>query len=147
MELYSNKTASANTDMQLYRALSAGDLPAARLLSKNSDGENPASAFNRGLCLFLLEEWEASLAELRCAEQLLGNPPEYDISERTLFIRAIELSKHTVYLLPLDPDSTCCERYALIRVKWLAALCLVNLGRGGEAAPVKRFLSQYNIEI
>lgn len=145
MELYSNKT-SANADMRLYRALSAGDLPAAWLI-KNISVENPASLFNRGLCLFGLGEWERSLAELKRAEQLLGNPPEIDISERDVFIKSLSESER-LYLLPLDPESSAdCARYALIRVKWLEALCLDNLGRNAEAALIKRFLSQYKIEL
>lgn len=145
MELYSNKT-SANADMRLYRALSAGDLPAAWLI-KNISVENPASLFNRGLCLFGLGEWERSLAELKRAEQLLGNPPEIDISERDVFIKSLSENER-LYLLPLDPESSAdCARYALIRVKWLEALCLDNLGRNAEAALIKRFLSQYKIEL
>ena len=143
--MYDNKT-SANADMRLYRALSVGDLPAAQLI-KNITEENPASLFNRGLCLFRLEEWENSLAELKRAERMLGSPPEIDISERTFFIRALMKSEQP-YLLPLDPESSSdCARYALIRVRWLEVLCLVNLGRNGEAATIKRFLSQYQIEL
>lgn len=145
MELYGNKT-STNADMRLYRAMSAGDLPAAWLI-KNISKENPASLFNRGLCLFGLGEWEKSLAELKRAEQLLGSPSEIDISERTFFIKALSESER-LYLLPLDPESSAdCARYALIRVRWLEALCLDNLGRNAEAAAIKRFLSQYKIEL
>lgn len=148
MEFY-NKNISESSDRQLYNALSAGDLPAAWLLSKGICGENAASVFNRGLCLFMLEEWEKALAELKRAEQLLGNPPELDISERELFIKAVGLSNsERLCLLPLDPDNVkTCGRYALIRVKWLSAVCLEKLGRGGEALAVKRFLSQYNINL
>lgn len=138
---------AANADMRLYRALSAGDLPAARLIKDVSE-DNPFSLFNRGLCLFGLEEWERSLAELKRAERLLGNPPEPDISDRAEFIKALSLSEREkpTYLLPLDPENTAdCARYALIRVRWLEALCLEALGRAGEAAPIKRFLSQYQI--
>ncbi len=143
--MYDNKT-SANADMRLYRALSVGDLPAAQLI-KNITEENPASLFNRGLCLFRLEEWENSLAELKRAERMLGSPREIDISERTFFIKALMKSEQP-YLLPLDPEySSDCARYALIRIRWLEVLCLVNLGRNGEAAPIKRFLSQYQIEL
>lgn len=148
MELYGNKGSAASAGLQLYRALAAGDLPAARLVSKSS-GDDPASAFNRGLCLFRLGETEQALTELKRAEQLLGNPPELDISERNLFIKAIELSKEQpLYLLPLDPEAAeVCARYFLIRTKWLSAVCLEQLGRSGEAALIKRFLAQYNIEI
>lgn len=146
---YGNKKSAANADLQLYRALSAGDLPAAWIISKRTYKENPASAFNRGLCLFRLGANEQSLAELKRAERLLGNPPELDISERNLFAKAIELSKEQpLYLLPLDPESAeVCARYFLIRTKWLSAICLEELGRSGEAALIKRFLTQYNIEI
>ncbi len=155
MDLYNNRT-SVNADLQLYRALAVGDLPAAQLISaavgkcQASGGGNPATAFNRGLCLFLLGEHEGALSELKRAEQLSGNPPELDISEKNLFIKALELSSREkkLFLLPLDPDSANGNtRYVLIRVKWLAALCLKALGREGEAAMIKRFLSQYNIEL
>lgn len=146
----------ANADIQLYRALSVGDLPAAYLTSggiaqnKTYGGENPAAAFNRGLCLFLLEEYESALNELKRAEQLSGNPPEFDIADRKLFTKALELSERgqKTVLLPLDPDSAkSCARYVLIRAKWLTALCLKALGRDGEASVIKRFLSQYNIDL
>ncbi len=157
MDLYNNRT-PVNADLQLYRALAVGDLPAAQLISaavgKSSaqapGGGNPATAFNRGLCLFLLEEHEGALSELKRAEQLSGNPPELDISDKNLFIKALELSSREkkLFLLPLDPDlSSGNTRYVLIRVKWLTALCLKALGREGEAAMIKRFLSQYNIEL
>lgn len=147
---------SANIDIQLYRALSAGDLPVAYLISgiidknKTYGGENPVTAFNRGLCLFLLEEYESALSELKRAEQLSGNPPEFDISDKKLFAKALEIScrGQKNVLLPLDPDSAkSCARYVLIRVKWLTALCLKALGRDGEAMMIKRFLSQYNIDL
>ncbi len=153
MDLYNNRT-SVNADMQLYRALAVGDLPAAQLISaavgksQASGGGNPATAFNRGLCLFLLGEHEGALSELKRAEQLSGNPPEIDISDKDLFIKALEISNRELFLLPLDPDSASGNtRYVLIRVKWLTALCLKALGREGEAAMIKRFLSQYNIEL
>ncbi len=148
--------AKLNADIQLYRTLSAGDLPAAYLISDSIDKnktcsiDNPATAFNRGLCLFLLEEYEAALSELKHAEQLSGNPPEIDISERKLFNKAIELSNHeqSLAVKPLDPGSEkIYARYILIRTKWLTALCLKALGKDGEASMIKRFLSQYNIEI
>lgn len=153
--------AKLNSDIQLFRALSAGDLPAAYLISCSVDKnktcsiDNPATAFNRGLCLFLLEDYEAALSELKHAEQLSGNPPEIDISERKLFNKAIDISNHEVSnheqslaVKPLDPGSvTIYARYVLIRTKWLTALCLKALGRDGEASVIKRFLSQYNIEL
>lgn len=152
MELY-NSQAPENADVQLYRALSAGDLPAAQILCgrivKAPGSDNPASSFNCGLCLFLLEEYESALSELKRAEQQLGNPPELDIADKNLFFRALELSnrEQRLFLLPLDPGSVkVCMRYMLIRVKWLTAFCLKALGREGEAAMIKRFLSQYNID-
>ncbi len=152
MELY-NSQVPENADVQLYRALSVGDLPAAQILcsriGKAPGGNNPASSFNCGLCLFLLEEYESALFELKRAEQKLGNPPELDIADKNLFIKALELSprEQRLFLLPLDPGSVeVCMRYMLIRVKWLTAICLEALGREGEAAMIKRFLSQYNID-
>lgn len=153
--------AKLNADMQLYRALSAGDLPGAYLICSSIDKdrtctiENPATEFNRGLCLFLLEEYEAALSELKHAEQLCGNPPEIDISEKKLFNKAIAISNHEISdhekslaVKPLVPGSEkIYPRYILIRTKWLTALCLKTLGRDSEAAMLKRFLSQYNIEI
>lgn len=148
--------AKLNADGQLYRALAAGDLPAAYLISCSIDKnktcsiENPATAFNRGLCLFLLEEYEAALSELKRAEQLSGNPPEIDISERKLFNKALELSnqEQSLAVNPLDPGSVnIYARYILIRIKWLTALCLKALGRDGEASVIKRFLSQYSINL
>lgn len=145
-----------NADIHLYRALFAGDLPGAYLINCSIDKdktcsiENPATAFNKGLCLFFLEEYEAALSELKHAEQLSGNPPEIDISERKLFNKAVELSNHEQRLAikPLDPGSEkIYARYILIRTKWLTALCLKALGRDGEASMIKRFLSQYNIEL
>ncbi len=156
MDTYNNRS-SSDADMRLYRALAVGDLPAAHLIirtiKKSSgtapSGENPATAFNCGLCLFLLEEYESALFELKRAEQQTGNPPEIDIADKQLFIKALELSdrEQKLFLLPLDPDfASDCMRYVLIRVKWLTAFCLKALGRGGEAAMTKRFLSQYNID-
>ncbi|MDE6731954.1 MAG: hypothetical protein K2J77_03670 [Oscillospiraceae bacterium] len=148
--------AKLNTDMQLYRALSSGDLPAAYLIISSVDKnktcslDDPATAFNRGLCMFLLEEYEAALSELKHAEQLSGNPPEIDISERKLFNKAIEISDHgkSLAVKPLDPGSAkIYARYILIRTKWLTALCLKALGRDGEASVLTRFLSQYNIDL
>lgn len=140
-------------DVSIYRALSVGDLPAAYLLGEFSqnkpyDGDNAAVAFNRGLCQFLLEEYESALSELKRAERLSGNPPELDSTSRKLFAKAMEQSKDRLALLPLDPEaSVCLARYTLIRIKWLTAICLKVLGRNGEAAMITRFLSQYNIEL
>lgn len=156
MDTYNSQT-SPNADMRLYCALAAGDLPAAYLITSAvgksagsaPNGGNPATAFNRGLCLFLLEEYESALFELKRAEQQTGNPPELDISDKKLFSKALELSdrEKRLCMLPLDPEcGSDSMRYVLIRVKWLTAFCLKALGREGEAAMIKRFLSQYNID-
>ena len=145
--------AKLNKDMQLYRALSAGDLPAAYLIvssDKNTlySEDNPATAFNRGLCFYLLEEYEDALSELKRAEQLSGNPPELDVSKRKLFEKALELSGQELAEKPIDPGGVAVyARYVLIRAKWLAELCLKSLGRDSEAAMTKRFLAQYKIEL
>lgn len=148
MELL-GKNSQIALDEPLYRALSRGDLPAAYLISKDlKKKENPATAFNCGLCLFRLGEYEKALGALKEAEQGLGNPPEYDVSERKLFLKAIAVSDNGITTLPLDPSAPQkCFRYALIRVRWLIALCLKALGRENEAAPVERFLTQYEIKI
>lgn len=148
MELL-GKNSQVALDEPLYRALSRGDLPAAYLISKDiKKKENPATAFNCGLCLFRLGEWEKALADLKNAEQALGNQPEYDVSERRLFLKAVAVSVNEIPTLPLDPVAPQkCGRYALIRVRWLIALCLKALGRDSEAAPVERFLFQYDIKI
>ena len=142
-------TAEPSADGALYRALACGDLPAAYTVSKDiKEKTNYATAFNCGLCFYLLEEWEKALTDLKRAEQLLGNPPEYDISERKLFLKALEASGGGQAVLPLDNDAPSkCGRYALIRTRCLIVRCLKNLGRENEAAPVVRFLSQYNIQI
>lgn len=139
----------AAADEPLYRALACGDLPAAYILSKDlKQKSNPATAFNCGLCLFRLGEWEKALAELKRAEQAFGNPSEYEISERKFLLKAFEVSGSAEAFLPLDPGAPSrCGRYALIRTRWLIALCLFRLGRESEAAPIVRFLSQYNIQI
>ena len=149
-----NKTAEENIDLGigLYHALSVGDLPAAWLISKDiAEKTSYALAFNCGLCLFLLGEAERSLSDLKIAEKLLGSPPEFDISDRKLFIKSIELSENgskPLYLLPLNPKSAAIQaRYGLIRVRWLTAICLTALGRTQKAAPIIRFLSQYGIKI
>ncbi len=128
----------AAADEPLYRALACGDLPAAYILSKDlKQKSNPATAFNCGLCLFRLGEWEKALAELKRAEQAFGN-----------LLKAFEVSGSAEAFLPLDPGAPSrCGRYALIRTRWLIALCLFQLGRESEAAPIVRFLSQYNIQI
>lgn len=138
---------------ELYRALAAGDLGAAWLLASSwlerGKTERPscATAFNCGLCLYRLGEYEKALAELKRAEQALGNPPDFDISERKTLIQALSLAGQDAALLPLDPDSgKGLARYAFLRVKWLTTLCLLRLGRRQEAAAGIRFLRQYQIE-
>lgn len=147
MEL-SNKSGET-CDGALYRALSCGDLPAAYIISNDlKKRDNAATCFNCGLCLYALGEYEKSLAEFKNAEKTLGVQHEYDISERKSFIKAFAENAERETLLPLDPDAPKkCGRFALIRTKWLIALCLKNLGRDGEAAPYIRFLSQYDIKI
>lgn len=141
--------AEPSADGALYRALACGDLPAAYVIGKDiKEKTNYTTAFNCGLCFYLLEEWEKALTELKRAEQLLGNPPEYDISDRKLFSKALEVADSGQSVLPLDPEAPSkCGRYALIRTRCLIVRCLKNLGRENEAAPVVRFLSQYNIQI
>lgn len=146
MELY-NKTNSTEifADKELFSVLSIGDIPAAYLLTKKINEENPASLFNRALCMYKLEEYENAVSDLKRAEQLFGNPPEFDISERGMFIKALSISPDA-YLLPLESGSGC-PRYGLIRVRWLENFCLEKLGKNSEALSIKRFLSQYNINI
>lgn len=139
---------------RLYRLLASGDLPAAwltsrALMEKSRTKKLPyATAFNCGLCLYRLEEYEKALAQLKQAEQALGNPPDFDISERNLLLQALSVAGQNIALLPLDPDAdTHLERYGLLRVKWLISLSLLHLGRPQEAAPGIRFLRQYHIEI
>ena len=148
------KAGHAPSDGDLYRALASGDLPAAWLITKaftarpEADKTVYATAFNCGLCLYRLEEYEKALAELKRAEQLLGNPPDFDISEKKLLLQALALSGKEAALLPLDPDSCkSYERYGLLRVKWLMSLSLLQLGRQQEAASGIRFLRQYHIDI
>ncbi len=157
MDFVCSNLSSASVDFQLYHALAVKDLPAAQLItaafrkrSITQTNENPATAFNRGLCLFLLGEHESAISELKHAEKLLGNTPELDISDKNQFIKALEISsrRRKLFLLPLDPNSVNSNmRYVLIRIKWLTAVCLKALGRDGEAAMIERFLSQYNIEL
>lgn len=143
------QSAEPETDVALYDTLAAGDIPAAWLISRSKkEAASPADAFNRGLCLYLLDEWEKAENELKRAEQLLGNPPEFDISDKRPLLKALAVSGPKTALLPLH-QSTAAQngRYALLRVKWLSALCLLKLGRTQEAAPIIRLLSQYNITI
>ena len=94
----------------LYQALAVGDLPAAWLLTRPflEQGKNEklsvSTAFNCGLCLYQLGEYEKALAELKRAEQTLNTPPDIDMQEKKLFLHAIETGKQTV-LLPLNPES------------------------------------------
>lgn len=140
-------------DRALYRALAAGDYPGAWLLAcpllepGRVDRLPASTAFNCGLCLFLLEEYEHALVPLKRAEQFLGSPAGLNAAERKGFLQAVAVSKDTV-LLPLDPEGAeGMERYYLIRVRWLTALCLICLDRRQEAAPALRFLEQYQIKI
>ena len=137
-------------DGPLYRALALGDLPGAWLLVSpllepgRVEGLNVFTVFNCGLCLFRLEEYEQALTLLKRAERLLSSADGLNAAERKLFVQAVETTD--VELLPLDPEwGSGMERYALIRVRWLTALCLLRLGRGQEAAPIVRFLAQYQI--
>ncbi len=143
---------SSTADGPLYRALATGDYPGAWLLARpllepgRVEQLSASAAFNCGLCLFLLEEYERALAPLKRAEQILGSPAGLSAAERKGFQQAVAASKDTV-LLPLDPDGgEGMERYYLIRVRWLTALCLLRLERRQEAAPILRFLEQYHIE-
>lgn len=143
----------ADLDNGLYQALAVGDLPAAWLLARprleraDFEGLSAPTAFNCGLCLYRLEEHEKALAGLRRAEQAFGAPPDLDIREKELFLRAVKADE-TVFLRPLNPQaSDGLERYGLIRTRWLAALCLLRLGRPQEAAPAIRFLTQYHITV
>ena len=144
---------SSAADSPLYRALAIGDYPGAWLLARpllepgRVDHLSASTAFNCGLCLFLLEEYERALVPLKRAEQFLGSTAGLNAAERKGFLQAVTASKDTV-LLPLDPEGgDGMERYYLIRVRWLTALCLIRLERRQEAAPILRFLEQYHIEI
>ncbi len=137
-------------DGSLYRVLALGDLPGAWLLVRpllepgRTECLNAPTMFNCGLCLFQLEEYERALTLLKRAERLLGSTAGPDTAERRLFVQAVEATDAA--LLPLDPEwGPGLERYALIRVRWLTALCLLRLGREHEAAPILRFLAQYHI--
>ena len=148
MELRDNGAVSA--DGPLYRALAVGDLPGAWLLARpllepgRTECLNALTVFNCSLCLFRLEEYERALTLLKRAERLLGSAAGVNTAERKLFVQAVETTD--VSLLPLDPEwGSGMEQYALIRVRWLTALCLLRLGREQEAAPILRFLTQYHI--
>lgn len=142
----------------LYRALAIGDLAAAWLLARplieNMKTERTkteklpaATAFNCGLCLYRLGEYEKALAQLKQAEQLLGAPPDLAPLEKKLFFQAVENRKQ-MFLQPLDPEGgKGLERYFLIRIRWLAAHCLTHLERSREAASEIRFLAQYHVEL
>ncbi|MDE7207431.1 MAG: hypothetical protein K2N90_09815 [Lachnospiraceae bacterium] len=144
---------SANVSNSLYRALATGDIPAAWLLTKpllersKMEKLSASTAFNCGLCLYQLNEYEKALASLRQAEQSLGTPPDLDTQEKKLFLQAV-MAAQQVFLKPLDPENMKgLERYFLIRIRWLSALCLLHLERQQEAAPIIRFLAQYHIEL
>jgi len=140
-------------DRPLYRALAAGDLPAAWLLARPMLERDKMeqlpwwTAYNCGLCLYRLGEDEKALAALKRAEQVLGTPPEVERQERRRFLKALSMAGDEGALLPLDPDGgRKLERYALLRVRWLMVLCLTRLERRQEAAPLIRFLNQYRME-
>ena len=62
--------------------------------------------------------------------------------------RQAVMAAQQVFLKPLDPENMKgLERYFLIRIRWLSALCLLHLERQQEAAPIIRFLAQYHIEL
>ena len=137
-------------DGPLYRALALGDVPGAWLLARpllepgRTECLNMPTMFNCSLCLFRLEEYERALTLLKRAERMLGSAAGLNTAERKLFVQAVETTDAA--LLPLDPEwGSEMERYALIRVRWLTALCLLRLGREQEAAPILRFLEQYHI--
>lgn len=140
-------------DGALYRALAIGDLAGAWLIARpvierpKKDKPSYLTAFNCGLCLYRLGEYEKALIELKLAEQSLGNPPDLDIAERKLFLQALSTVGRETALLPLDPEGGMPARYGLIRARWLMALSLESLGRRLEVAPLVRFLSQYQVEV
>ncbi|MDE7222883.1 MAG: hypothetical protein K2O34_03755 [Acetatifactor sp.] len=144
--------ASCNAGSPLYRALAVGDVPSAWLLSLpllepgQMERHTAPTVFNCALCLFLVGEYERALGPLKQAQQSLVGSAELSTAERKLFTQALEASD--VALLPLDPEGVAgMERYVLIRVRWLTALCLLRLGRQQEVQPVLRFLEQYHIEL
>ena len=134
------KAGHAPSDGGLYRALASGDLPAAWLITKaftarpEADKTVYATAFNCGLCLYRLEEYEKALAELKRAEQLLGNPPDFDISEKKLLLQALALSGKEAALLPLDRafSKTGCSSLTLpfILATWAVLLTAQTAGIG-----------------
>lgn len=141
----------AGLDNALYQALALDDLPAAWLLVKplveRADFERLASvtAFNCGLCLYRLEEYEKALAALRRAEQAFGAAPDLELRGKELFLRALK-SAEVAFLRPLNPEALKgLERYCLIRTRWLTVHCLLQLNRPREAAPAIRFLAQYQV--
>lgn len=144
--------ASCAADGPLYRALAVGDVPSAWLLSLSllepgqMERHTAPTVFNCALCLFLVGEYERALGPLKQAQQSLTGSAELGTAERKLFTQALEASD--VALLPLDPEGAAgMDRYVLIRVRWLTALCLLQLGRRQEAQPILRFLEQYHIEL
>ena len=98
------KSASQRPDLDsgLYQALAAGDLPGAWLLAKpclertDFEGLSASTAFNCGLCLYRLEEYEKALAGLRRPL----NPQAPDGLERYGLIRTKWLA--ALCLLRLD---------------------------------------------
>jgi len=142
----------------LYRALAAEDLAAAWLLARplienmriestKTEKLPAATAFNCGLCLYRLKEYEKALTQLKQAEQSLGMPPDLEPREKKLFFQAVEDMKQ-MFLQPLDPEGgKGLERYFLLRIRWLKAHCLTRLERFEEAASEIRFLAQYHIEL
>ncbi len=146
-------------DRCLYRGLVCGDLPAAWLTAKSlmerrkaerrkAEELSYATAFNCGLCLYRLGEYEKALTELKLAEQSLGSASDFDVSDRKRLTQALSAAGKEAGLLPLDPESgKKLARYGQIRIKWLMALCLLALGRQQEASLCVRFLRQYQIEL
>lgn len=143
---------SSAVDGPLYRALAVGDLPGAWLLARpllepgQAERLAAPAAFNCALCLFLIGEYERALGPLKRAEQSLSTSAGLDTAERKLFIQALSVSDAA--LLPVDPEGGAgMECHVLIRVRWLTALCLLRLDRQQEAAPILRYLAQYQIEV
>lgn len=144
--------AACTAGASLYRALAVGDIPRAWLLCmpllepEQMAHHTAATIFNCALCLFLLGDQEQALVPLKRAEQSLTGSAALSTAERKLFYQALKAAD--VALLPLDPDGVAgMERYTLIRVRWLTALCLLRLNRRQEAQPILRFLEQYHIAL